>query len=259
MSEENEHVTVTKEVRSTKKSRPLDSFESRGESPAKGLVEGVTKEELMKMVEEPKPVGPTSEYAEEGALTLATVEEAKVLVEDLSKRYGTPPGFVLVFKSKATGALSTYLTKNFYSALVERKGYSRSISLRPGAMHKPDMHRYHYIASLVPLIPSRAMESLRLLKDVDREEFLRVWKEWTAPIEEEGYADPTTVRMKTMRSDYNLERLARTRAYRHLAALYCGLSSGAEGEVEGAGEEREVAEAPVIEAKAEDVTPPKGV
>jgi len=245
------HTTIAKEITRKKHDAPSNN-------PARALVDDVAKEKLKTMIDEAKQETQATQAQEnvyeEGGITLATAQESKVLVEDLSKRYDIPPGFVLVFKDRKSGALSTYFTKNFYGVLIERKGYSYPITYTPGPKHKPEEHRYHYIASLIPVITRRAIDALALLKDkITPSEFLAEYRRLTQPISEEGYASPDTVRMRTMKTDYNLERLARTRAYRHLAALYCGVSSPMEREREEQAEEVE-SEGAIVDTTAQDVS-----
>lgn len=225
---------VVKEVRRTE--RPLDEWKKRVGSPAEPLVADVPQEELKRMLEQ--AARPIVEE-EGGAITLATPEESKVIVEDLAQRYDIPPGFILAFKDRKTGKITPYFTKNFYGVILERKGYARLAVETTGPKHDPANHRYHYIAELTPVIPDKALEALRLLKDVDREAFLKEYRRLMDPIHEEGYASMDTVRMRTMKTDYNLERLARTRAYRHMAVLYCGVGGGMSREVEEQAEEVE--------------------
>lgn len=241
---------VVKEVR--RKERPLDEWKKRVGSPAEPLVADVPQEELKRMLEqaaqstvEDKPRTEGGYHVileEEGGITLATPEESKVVVTDLSERYNVPPGFILVFKDRRTGAMRPYFTREFYGLMVERKGYSRLEVEKTGPKHDPANHKFHFLAELTPIIPDKALEALRLLKDVDRETFLKEWKRLMEPIREEGYASTDTVRARTMKNDYNLERLARTRAYRHLCRLYCGVGGGWSHDEEEVAEEVALAE-----------------
>lgn len=241
---------VVKEVR--RKERPLDEWKKRVGSPAEPLVADVPQEELKRMLEQAaQPI-----VEQEGAFAIATPAESRVLVEDLSKRYDVPPGFILAFIDRKTGRLTPYFTRTFYGVVLERKGYARLEVEKTGPKHDPAKHQYHYIAELTPIIPDKALEALRLLKDVDRETFLKEYRRLQEPIREEGYASPDTVKNPKMRTDYNLDRLARTRGYRHLGVLYCGVGAGAPRELEEAGEEVEES-GPIIDAKAEDVNIPK--
>ena len=166
------------------------------------------------------------------SLMVASPEESKVIVEDLGHRYNAPPGFILVFKDR-TGKMSPYFTRNFYGLMLERKGYAHISVEKTGDKHNPKEHKYHYIGELIPVISDSALEALTLLKDaVDRETFYKEYRRLTEPIHEEGYASMDTVRMRTMKNDYNLERLARTRCYRHLCALYTGVGIPMSREVE---------------------------
>ena len=246
MGEEN--VTVVREI--TAKRRPLEDFKAAQPNPAKALIDALDKEELKKMMDQPQP---QSMEPDEGSIALATPEESKVVVTDLSERYDVPPGFIIMFKDRRTGAIRPYFTREFYGLQIERKGYSRLEVEKTGPKHDPEHNKFHYIAELTPIIPKETLEALRLLKDVDREEFIKEYKRLTKPIVEDGFASADTVRMKTMKTPYNLDRLARTRAYRHVARLYCGVGGSFSREEEEQAEEIEGAE--VIDANHEDVTP----
>lgn len=240
---------VVREV--SRKRRPLDEWKDRNPDPAKALVDALDKQELKKVIDTPTH----QVQEEEGSfyvVDLAKDAEAKVIVEDLATRFNIPPGFILAFKDRKTSKVTPYYTDLFYGALMERKGYARLEVEKTGPKHDPQNHRYHYIAELTPVIPEAALKALRLLKDVNPSEFLAEYRRLTAPIREDGFASPETVRMKTMRTDYNLDRMAKRRAHRHMGMLYSGIGGGAPKEIEQAGEEAELGP-PTIDAKAEDV------
>ncbi len=177
-----------------------------------------------------------------GGISLATPEEAKVIVADLSDRLHVPPGFILVFKDR-TGRMHPYATKEMHGFLLERKGYAH-IRYRTGERHEPAKHQYHYWVDIIPSLSKRMIDALAILKDtVDRPDFLKEYQRLTEPISDDGFASPDTVRMRTMKTDYNLERLAKTRAYRHAASLYTGVGFGVDrgDELEDEATEREVA------------------
>ncbi len=214
-----------------------------------------TDEEIRQALAKAREPPPEEEGG--GSIALASPDESKVIVEDLGKRFNVFPGFILVFKDKKTGRLSPYFTDLFYGTLMERKGYSRLEVEKTGDKHNPKEHKFHYIAELTPSMPDKALEALRMLKDVDREEFLKEYRRLTAPIREEGYASPDTVRMKTMKTDYNLDRMARRRAHRHMGMLYTGVGGGLprrfEEEAEGADYVDERPPPKVVKAEVRDV------
>jgi len=231
-----DNVAIAKEVRKRPRTA-LEEYSAAARKKAGAWIDDIPKEKLKEMMAQPEGQGQAT--ANEGAIQLATGAEAKLIVEDMSRKLGILGSLILVFKDR-TGRMHPYLGKEAMGMIVERKGYGR-IDYAEGKKHAPDQHRYHYECRITPNLTDAQVRALALVKDVDREAFMKEYRRLTDPIVDDGYASPETVRMSTMKSDYNLERLAKTRAYRHVVALYTGAGFGVVGAVAEQAEELETA------------------